>query len=167
MKKLNNKGFTLIELLAVIVILAIVMGVAANAVLNVMNDSRRNTLQSSAKSAADSFRTAYAEYQLTRSDKILGITSTDLIKSTATSVALTDAATSLGITNSNYDLAKSYVYFDPSTSTFAVCLVANPSGSYYLASAVGKSMTAADSPVGQALAATDMWACSNDEHSWT
>ena len=42
-KKLNNKGFTLIELLAVIVILAIVMGVAANAILNVMNDSRKNT----------------------------------------------------------------------------------------------------------------------------
>ena len=168
MKKLNNKGFTLIELLAVIVILAIVMGVAANAVLNVMNDSRKNTLQSSAKSAADAFRTAYAEYQLTRSSKILGINSTDLIKTTATSVALTDAAKSLGISSTNYELGSSYVYFNPSTSTFAVCLVAKSTGSYYLASAVrATDVTAANSPVNKILAKNTMWACSDDTHSWS
>ena len=53
MKKLNNKGFTLIELLAVIVILAIVMGISANAVLTSINNSRRSSLYSAAQNAAN------------------------------------------------------------------------------------------------------------------
>ena len=53
MKKLNNKGFTLIELLAVMVILAIVMGISANAVLTSINNSRRSSLYSAAQNAAN------------------------------------------------------------------------------------------------------------------
>lgn len=45
-RKLNNKGFTLIELLAVVVILAIVMGIAATSVLNSINNSRKSSLYS-------------------------------------------------------------------------------------------------------------------------
>lgn len=42
MKKLNEKGFTLIELLAVIVILAVVLGIAIPAVSQYITKSRKN-----------------------------------------------------------------------------------------------------------------------------
>lgn len=50
MKLKNKKGFTLVELLAVIVVLAIVMGIAAVAITNVLDDTRKNAFVSSAKS---------------------------------------------------------------------------------------------------------------------
>ena len=50
MKKLgNNKGFTLVELLAVIVVLAIVMGIAAVAITNVLDSTRKNAYIATAK----------------------------------------------------------------------------------------------------------------------
>ncbi len=45
----NKKGFTLVELLAVIVVLAIVMGIAAVAITNVLDSTRRNAYVASAK----------------------------------------------------------------------------------------------------------------------
>ena len=60
-KRLDNKGFTLIELLAVIVILAIVMGLAANSVINSINNSRKSTLHSTAQGAANSLNTWVTE----------------------------------------------------------------------------------------------------------
>lgn len=165
MKKLNNKGFTLIELLAVIVILAIVMGVAANAILNVMDDSRKNTLQSSAKSAADAFRTAYAENQLKNNDKILGLDSNTLLGGTK-AMPLSAAATNLNISNTNYDLAKSYVRYNPDDGSFTVCLTAKKNGGYYLdkAKSTAQVKKAGDKIT---LAKSTMWACSDDTHSWT
>lgn len=165
MKKLNNKGFTLIELLAVIVILAIVMGVAANAILNVMNDSRKNTLQSSAKSAADAFRTAYAENQLKNNNTILGLSSSTLLKGDS-AMALTSAATNLNISTTNYDLAKSYVRYNPSDGSFTVCLTARANGGYYLDTAKSSAeVKKADNKI--TLASGTMWACSDDSHSWS
>lgn len=50
MKKMkNNKGFTLVELLAVIVVLAIVMGIAAVAITNVLDSTRKNAYVATAK----------------------------------------------------------------------------------------------------------------------
>lgn len=76
MKKLNNKGFTLVELLAVVVILAIVMGIAASSVLNSINNSRRSTLYSAAQNAANNLNTWVVEDAVisNNSDKKLGDT---------------------------------------------------------------------------------------------
>ena len=52
MKKLNRKGFTLVELLAVIIILAIVVGITIPAVLNTINSSRKQAAQTAADVAA-------------------------------------------------------------------------------------------------------------------
>lgn len=60
-KRLDNKGFTLVELLAVVVILALVMGLAATSVLDVMNSSRAKTLYSAAQTAASNVNTWVVE----------------------------------------------------------------------------------------------------------
>lgn len=51
MKKIrNNKGFTLVELLAVIVVLAIVMGLAVVGITSVLDNTRKSAFASDAKS---------------------------------------------------------------------------------------------------------------------
>ncbi len=74
MKKLNNKGFTLIELLAVIVILAVVMGISANAVLTSINNSRKSALYSAAQNAANTLNNWATEDAMTDTDgsRVLG-----------------------------------------------------------------------------------------------
>lgn len=49
MKKLNKKGFTLVELLAVIVILAIIVGIVFPQIMNSINNSRVSAIHTSAK----------------------------------------------------------------------------------------------------------------------
>lgn len=57
MKKLiGNKGFTLVELLAVIVVLAIVMSLAVVAITGVLDNARRATFVSEAKSFLEGAR---------------------------------------------------------------------------------------------------------------
>ena len=51
MKKLNRKGFTLVELLAVIVILAIVVGIAIPGVSSVINGAKHSAMETALKSA--------------------------------------------------------------------------------------------------------------------
>ena len=67
MKRLNNKGFTLVELLAVVVILALVMGIAASSMLGVMNNSRTSTLYSAAQTAASNLNNWVVEDMLATS----------------------------------------------------------------------------------------------------
>ena len=56
MKKLNKKGFTLVELLAVIVVLAIVMGLAVVAITGVLDNARKATFVTDAKSFLEGAR---------------------------------------------------------------------------------------------------------------
>lgn len=57
MKKIkSNKGFTLVELLAVIVVLAIVMGIAAVAITSVLDNTRKSTFATNAKLFIDGAR---------------------------------------------------------------------------------------------------------------
>ena len=85
MRKLNKKGFTLVELLAVVVILALVMGIAATSMLSTMNSSRKNTLHSAAQTAATNLNNWIADDMLatTTSDQKLG---NDFIKATLLSI---------------------------------------------------------------------------------
>ena len=53
MKRLNKKGFTLVELLAVIIILAIVVGITIPAVLTTVDSSRKKARSSAAEVVAD------------------------------------------------------------------------------------------------------------------
>lgn len=59
--KLNNKGFTLIELLAVVVILAVVMGIAMTSVLSSMNKARGGSLSDTASVIYNGFTQKYTE----------------------------------------------------------------------------------------------------------
>lgn len=59
MKKLNKKGFTLVELLAVIIILALVVGITIPLVLTTSNGAKRSTFQSTANTLADWIKNQY------------------------------------------------------------------------------------------------------------
>lgn len=63
-KRLNNKGFTLIELLAVVVILAIVLGIVGVPMLSSVNNTKRSTLHSTAKTTATNLNTWITEDEL-------------------------------------------------------------------------------------------------------
>ena len=60
MKKLNRKGFTLVELLAVIIILAIVVGITIPSITNIINGSKNSALEVACNSAADYLSDQYA-----------------------------------------------------------------------------------------------------------
>lgn len=64
MKKINNKGFTLVELLAVIIILAIVVGISIQAIMNTTDGAKKKAFQTAADIAADWFDRQYSAYMV-------------------------------------------------------------------------------------------------------
>lgn len=88
MKKLNNKGFTLVELLAVIVVLAIVMGLAVVGISSVLDNTRKSAFAADAKSFIQGARSLVASDQ---TNAMLGLTTKYSPKCTGT-VGATDAA---------------------------------------------------------------------------
>ena len=61
MKKIGNKGFTLVELIATVVLLALVMGIGAYSITNVINNSREKDYQLLIKNIKDSVELYYQE----------------------------------------------------------------------------------------------------------
>ena len=188
MRYLNKKGFTLIELLAVIVILAVVMGVATTSVLSAMNNSRKSSLQNSAATAANAFNVAYSEFMISNSKELMGLSeayTTKILNLTDIYENLTPAVgeklnISIGLaaaTNVNYlyhtsrtNTTSSFVYYDVGTSKFEVCLVAHKKGSYYVDTAKFSAATPiknSENTTIKNIAANYMFACSNGQHSWT
>lgn len=152
-KGLNNKGFTLIELLAVVVILAVVMGIAMTSVISSMNSARAGALSDSATSVAQALNQKYTEslvsgaptnvygdvitngydfstsgvYYLTDglSDELNISKSTLRLNNTAEKLAAPDAG-------ANYKVNQSFITYDAAKGRFVVCLIANNSGNNFV-----------------------------------
>jgi len=130
MKKIgNNKGFTLVELLAVIVVLAIVMGIAAVAITNVLDSTRKNAFVASARSFIAGAKTLVNTDQ---TDVLLGGTGTYSpncpTSGTATkpiylSSIKTENATNESPYGQDYDTSASYVLVTatPDATTVGSC----------------------------------------------
>lgn len=70
----NKKGFTLIELLAVIVILAIILVIAVPQVMKVVNQSKSDSLASSAKMILKALETEYMTRELSGATQLTSST---------------------------------------------------------------------------------------------
>lgn len=136
MKKLNKKGFTLIELLAVIVILAVVLGIAIPAVSQYITKSRKNGYVDNLLQFIDAARkgaTLGDDYSL------------PVDKNHATVVKFSTLAVALekGGTNSSY--GNPWV----GDNSFVVIVNSNtadsPKYDYYVVASDGKYVTATDS----------------------
>ena len=133
MKRLNRKGFTLVELLAVIVILAIVVGITLVTVLPTLKKSRQEAFNLTAQTAAD-----YVEKQYQLSLVGSNISGDTLeIEEFGSSTNPHDITTTefekAGLKAKNYDCSNGHVctwYIDESTGRACVKLTRSTTGEY-------------------------------------
>ena len=148
--KLNRKGFTLVELLAVIVILAIVVGIALTTVLPTLKKSRQEAFELTANTAADYLE---KQYQLTLIGDLSGSTLEITPPTTRTSMTANDLKKA-GLKPENYVLTDDNTvtswYIDVNTGRACVWLKAktgtgNSGGEYYDANPKCACSTGCDS----------------------
>ena len=122
MKKLNRKGFTLVELLAVIIILAIVVGISIPAITSIINGSKNSALGVAVDSAADYLRDQFDIYNIDTTTAGPGFVS-----------YMTDTTTGVGknktITSAD-DLFTEMGFDDKKVSAVEICVTAT--GSIYV-----------------------------------
>lgn len=125
MKKLNRKGFTLVELLAVIVILAIVVGITMVTILPTLENSRKKAFDTAVETISN-----YIQDQ-----KDMSLLSSDLRGSTYNS-AIGEAESGDGttgnlLTTTGYDKNITTIKWHVENGVVKIdCATANESGDY-------------------------------------
>lgn len=139
MKKMNRKGFTLVELLAVIVILAIVVGITLVTVLPTLKQSRQRAFELTADTAADYVEKQYQLYVLGRdvSGDVLEIAVGDFGTPSSPHKMVAADYKRAGLKAENYNTGSWYV----NTATGRACVILQPSteGEYYDATGPARS----------------------------
>lgn len=105
MKRLNRKGFTLVELLAVIVILAIVVGITLVTVLPTLKKSRQEAFNLTAQTVADYLE---KQYQLTLVGEPTTLENNKLPGGTLETISSTNLKAA-GVKPENYNKAEWYI----------------------------------------------------------
>ena len=140
MKKLNRKGFTLVELLAVIIILAIVVGITIPAVLTMVDNARERAGHDAAAVVADWVDQQYGTIYLGIGDADAAFTSASACGTSASNCTQTggkDITDSSFIVNAGLkpaDIEKINVEINSTTGRSCVTVHAASGGNFYVTS---------------------------------
>ena len=133
MKKLNRKGFTLVELLAVIIILAIVVGITIPAITNIINDSKNNAMGVAVDSAEKFISDQYAFMQVDNTNTngafSTAYTSGTLSGTTMTLAVSDDLIKAMGLNTNDVDTVTATLNTD--TGKACITISAIPTSSQY------------------------------------
>lgn len=166
MKKLNQKGFTLIELLAIIVILAVILVIAIPKMLEVMDNSKKSSLDDSVKTVARSWTQNIAAAGLATN---LTPVQTSLYKSSDFNwkCLTAEQATELGLDTNQYVIGDAAtVDLDPQKPTCSMGKITNGTAQAILVVSSEHSMYVASAAKTVATDKVYMWAGSDGTHSW-